>query len=88
MTDQMPSGEKEWEITTNTYIFAGVGAVILGVSPMQVSAASPTRSLRPSWRVGGWRFRPFLLKMLEVGAADPTVGLPPVRVVEAVLCLL
>ena len=30
MTDQRPSREKEWEITTNTYIFAGVGAVILG----------------------------------------------------------
>lgn len=30
MTDQRPSGEREWEITTNTYIFAGVGAVILG----------------------------------------------------------
>jgi hypothetical protein len=31
MTDQRPSGEREWEITTNTYIFAGVGALILGV---------------------------------------------------------
>lgn len=30
MTDQRPSGEREWEITTNTYIFAGVGAVIWG----------------------------------------------------------
>jgi len=24
------ASEKEWEITPNTYIFAGVGAVILG----------------------------------------------------------
>jgi outer membrane lipoprotein SlyB len=30
MTDQRSSGEKEWEVTTNTYIFTGVGAVILG----------------------------------------------------------
>ena len=29
--EQRPVTEKEWEITQNTYIFAGVGAVILGV---------------------------------------------------------
>jgi hypothetical protein len=30
MTNQGLSPEKKWEVTTNTYIFAGVGAVILG----------------------------------------------------------
>ena len=36
MTDERPTREKhpvpekEWEITQNTYIFAGVGAVVLG----------------------------------------------------------
>ncbi|GEM_PF-1219318 len=30
MPDQRPSGERDWEVTPNTYIFAGVGAVILG----------------------------------------------------------
>ena len=34
---------KEFEITTNTYIFAGVGALISAAWALSVSAASPTR---------------------------------------------
>ncbi|KAF0207972.1 hypothetical protein [Methylocystis rosea] len=29
--EKEPASEKEWEITQNTYIFAGAGAVVLGV---------------------------------------------------------
>jgi hypothetical protein len=57
MTDQRP-GEKDWEVTPNTYIFAGVGAVILG-SPMQPSAASNT--IAAARRACGRQFGTFLL---------------------------